>query len=443
MVNALKFFPTSRFYLLQVALIVLFVVGYYFPVIYSVAQLLAVISLVVLMVECWLLFGLKGGVKAVREVQDRLSNGDVNTIKLAVESGYRIPVSLTLYDELPEQLQIRDFRIDLKLKPGASKVLSYDLMPKTRGQYAFGVTNVFVSTVIGLIQKREKSGSAETIRVYPSFIHINQLELAAISQQLQIQGQKRVRKVGNSQEFDSIRSYVLGDDPRHINWKATARKSVLQVNHFTDEKSQGVYCLLDKSRSMQMPFDGMTLLDYAINATLVLSHVALRKGDRAGLISFEGEPSTFVKANRQANQIHKVMEALYQEETAFSEVDYTSLYTFCHKNINQRSLFLLFTNFESRHSMERQLPYLKMINRQHLLLVIFFRNTEVDQVMAEESVSVEGIYQKAIAAQMIREKELIHEKLHQAGILSLYTTPQNLSVDVLNRYIQIKNKRVL
>ncbi|MDW3193526.1 MAG: DUF58 domain-containing protein [Cytophagales bacterium] len=428
---------------MQIVLIVLFVLGYYFPVIYSVAQLLFAVDMVVLVIDFWLLFGQKGYVEVQRHAQDRLSNGDVNTINLSIQSHYRIPVSLVILDELPDQLQIRDFEMTLDLKPGVLCDLSYDIIPKTRGEYHFGVTNVLVSSLLGMIQKREKAGEEVTIRVYPSFIHINQLELAAISQQLQVQGQKRVQKVGNSQEFDSIRSYVLGDDPRHINWKATARKNTLQVNHFTDEKSQGVYCLLDKSRSMQMPFEGMTLLDYAINATLVLSHVALRKGDRAGLISFEGEPSSFVKANRQANQIHKLMEALYHEQTSFSEVDYTSLYTFCHKNINQRSLCLLFTNFESKHSLERQLPYLKMLNRQHLLLVIFFRNTEVDLVMEEESSSIEGIYQKAIAAQMIREKELIHEKLHHAGILSLYTTPQNLSVEVLNRYIQIKNRRVL
>lgn len=439
----MKFFPTRRFYFLQIALIVLFVLGYYFPVIFSVAQLLFIVAMIMLATDLWLLFGLKGHMQVERMAQDRLSNGDVNTITLNVQSLYRIPVILSLLDELPDQLQIRDFQLDLEMKPGSARTLTYEVVPKVRGEYHFGVTNALISTVIGLVQKREKASNEMTIRVYPSFIHINQLELAAISQQLQVHGQKRVQKVGNSQEFDSIRSYVLGDDPRHINWKATARKNTLQVNHFTDEKSQGVYCLLDKSRSMQMPFEGMTLLDYAINATLVLSHVALRKGDRAGLISFEGESSSFVKANRQANQIHKLMEALYHEETSFSEVDYTSLYTFCHKNINQRSLFLVFTNFESKHSLERQLPYLRMLNRQHLLLVIFFRNTEVDLVMEEESGSIEGIYQKAIAAQMIREKELIHEKLHQAGILSLYTTPQNLSVDVLNRYIQIKNRRVL
>ena len=131
------------------------------------------------------------------------------------------------------------------------------------------------------------------------------------------------------------------------------------------------------------------------------------------------------------------------KQTSFSEVDFTSLYTFCQKNIAQRSLLLLFTNFESRHSLDRQLAYMKMLNRHHLLLVVFFRNTEVDTVMKEEVHSTEGIYQQAIASQMLHEKTLIHEKLQRAGILSLYTTPQNLSVDVINRYIEIKNRRVL
>jgi hypothetical protein len=133
----------------------------------------------------------------------------------------------------------------------------------------------------------------------------------------------------------------------------------------------------------------------------------------------------------------------HREKTSFNEVDFTSLYSFTRNRIHQRSLLLLYTNFESIHSLEWQLPYLKLLNRKHLLLVIFFKNTEVDKVIQEEVNSTEGIFTKAMAHQIVNEKNLINEKLRNSGILTLYTNPEHLSTNVINKYIEIKNRRIL
>src|SRR5690606_22838861 len=244
-------------------------------------------------------------------------------------------------------------------------------------------------------------------------------------------------------EFDTIREYVKGDDPRHINWPATARKGQLMMNYFVDERSQNIYCIVDKSRTMKMPFEGMTLLDYAINASLVMADVSLRKGDRSCLLTFDDKVDDFVKAGNRNLQLHQLMEALYRQKTSFKEPDLAAVFNFIRSNVNQRSLLLFFTNYESIHSLNRQLKYLQLINRNHLLLVIYFKNTEVDVLLKQKANNVREIYDQTIGYQIHGEKIQIKEALRKAGILSLYTSPQNLNADIINIYIEVKTKRIL
>ena len=151
----------------------------------------------------------------------------------------------------------------------------YEVKPQERGEYNFGHINFFANGPLRMIQRRFVLGEEQTVKVYPSYIQMRKYQLLAIGNRLQETGVKRMRRLGHSMEFEQIKEYVRGDDYRTINWKATARKGDLMVNNYTDERSQQIYCLINKGRVMKMPFEGMTLLDYAINASLVLSSVAL------------------------------------------------------------------------------------------------------------------------------------------------------------------------
>ena len=350
---------------------------------------------------------------------------------------------MEILDELPVQLQIRDFMPSILVRAGERKQIHYQIFPKTRGAYKYGLINVLIKTKLGLIIRKYKQGNPTTVKVYPSFIKIHQFELKAISQNQRLSGEKRIRRIGDSNEFDSIKPYVIGDDPRRLNWKATARKNSLQINHFIDEKSQDIYSFIDKSRSMKMPFNQMTLLDYAINACLVLSYVAINRSDQSGLLSFEDKPQSFLKASRSPNQIHKIIECLYKEETSFKEVDFTSLYTYVGKKITNRSLIILFTNFETVQSLSRQLDYLKLLNRKHLLLVVIFQNSEVQQFLGQKAASMRSIYEHSIASDMMIEKKLISDTLKFAGILNINTSPEKLNIDVVNKYIEIKKRQLV
>jgi uncharacterized protein (DUF58 family) len=265
----------------------------------------------------------------------------------------------------------------------------------------------------------------------------------AISSNLSELGIKKIRKIGHNIEFEHIKEYVEGDDYRTINWKATARKNELMVNLYQDEKSQNVYSLIDKGRMMQMPFEGLSLLDYAINAALVLSNIAIRKDDKAGMLTFEKSFDGFLPASRRKNQMHLILNFLYNQSTTFGETDYSNLYVQLKHRVKRRSLLLLYTNFESVHSLERQLYYFQKLAKTHLLVVIFFENTELEVLVNTKPKDTLGIYQKVIAEQFVFEKIQIVKTLHQHGIQTILTKPQELSVSVINKYIELKARQLI
>ena len=284
---------------------------------------------------------------------------------------------------------------------------------------------------------------SKVVSVYPSFVQMRKYELLALSNQLKEFGIKKIRKVGNNMEFEQIKNYVTGDDYRKVNWKATARKGDLMVNQFQDERSQQVYSVIDKGRAMRMPFDSLTLLDYAINASLVISNIALKKGDKAGVITFQEKVNSVLPASSRNIQLNLILEYLYKQKTAYKESDFGRLYATLSRKVNQRSLILLYTNFESLSSLKRQLTFLKRIASKHLLVCIFFENTEVEALANRKAEGIEEIYAKGIAEHLIYDKKLITKELHAYGIHTILTSPQELSINTINKYLELKARGLI
>lgn len=411
--------------------------GYIFP------KILFFLLLAAFLTDILLLFRVRRGLRGERTLADKLSNGDENEISVFLESFYAVKVSLRVLDEIPHQFQRRDLEFRIVLPPGTTRILKYSLRPVKRGEYSFGAVNVLVSSPLNLIARRFRFSQAKMVPVYPSYIQMRKYELMAISNRLVNTGIKKIRRIGHNQEFELIREYVSGDDYRTVNWKATARKSRLMVNQFQDERSQQVYSLIDKGRVMQMPFQGMSLLDYAINASLVISNIAIKKSDKAGLITFQDKIGNLLPATRLNNQMATIQEVLYNQKTAFLETDFSVLYTTIRRTLSQRSLLLLFTNFESIHSLHRQLPYLSNLNKIHLLVVIFFENTELRELTDNPAESIKEIYYKTIAEQFSFEKKMIVKELLKHGIQSILTSPEKLTVNTINKYLELKARNLI
>ncbi|SFG02386.1 DUF58 domain-containing protein [Pontibacter chinhatensis] len=434
---------TNRFYLSLASLACLFVLTFFVPLLLVLAKVAVAVLVLLTLVDLLLLYRNKAGVHASRSMQEKLSNGSDNDVYLYLENKYGFTLHTEVIDELPFQFQKRDSLFKAIVPEGRTHIIHYTLRPTKRGSYSFGAINVFAMSVLQLVKRRYKFAQDQEVPVYPSFIQMRQYELLTISNRLHEFGLKKIRRIGQSTEFEQIRPYVAGDDQRTINWKATARRAELMVNSYQDEKSQQVYCLIDKGRVMQMPFEGLSLLDYAINASLVISNIALKKEDKAGIITFSDKISNILPAQRKADQLRRILEVLYNQKTLYQETDYERLYGTIRRTLKQRSLLLLFTNFETLNSAQRQLPYLRALARHHLLVVIFFENSELHSLLHQPATTTEEVYTKAIAEKFTHDKRQVVKELQQHGIHAILTLPKDLTVNTINKYLELKARGLL
>ena len=436
-------FLTNRLFMVIGGLMGLFITAYFFPTLLLLAKVGLGGLFFLFLLDILMLYLHREGFEAERQTPERFSNGDTNEVILSLTNHYEFPVSLRVIDELPVQFQMRDLVFRLSMARRSQSTQRYELRPVTRGEYHFGVLNIFVASPLALVRRRYLVGQDTMVPTYPSFLQMRRYQLLAVSNRFKEIGVKKVRRLGHTSEFEQIKEYVRGDDYRTINWKATARTSKLMVNQYADEKAQNVFFLIDKSRTMKMPFEGMSLLDYAINTTLVLSNIALHKHDKAGLITFAERVSTLVPASSKAIHMARIQEALYNQQTQFREADYAHLYATIRHKISHRSLLVLFTNFESIAALKRQMPYLQRLGRNHLLVVIFFENTELKELLSTQPENTEEIYIKTVGEHFSFQKKQIVKELEQHGIMAILTPPQNLTVSALNKYLEIKARGMM
>ncbi len=429
---------TLRFYLVAAILVLLFIISFFFPPLFIVTKVLTGLWVLAVVVDLALLFITRAKPNAERACSDRFSNGDENEVKIEFCNPYSFKSRVEVIDEMPVEFQMRDFVMKDHLKAKQQHTISYSLTPKKRGVYHFDRIRLFFSSPIGLVQRRFTCGTPFSVKVYPSYTHLSLYSLIAIHNKLDEVGIKRVRQVGADTEYDQIKDYVQGDDYRNINWKASARAYSLKVNVYQQERSQNLYAVIDKGRMMQQTFNGMTFFEYAVNASLAISYVAMKKDDRSGLISFAKEVDGFVPAAKQGGQMQCLMEQLYHEQTIFSESDYSGLSSFLAAKVTKRSLVILFANFATLNQLKRELQYLRQISRQHKLIVVIFKDRQMHEFVELSPKNTEEYYQQIMVEQYIEEKDHIERTLRQNGIITLQTYPENLSINIINKYLEVR-----
>lgn len=438
-----RFYINHRFFHILTGVGLCYFLAFFFPKLTWFAHGLLCLLAVLFIVDSLLLFNQKDAIYSQRILPEKLSNGDENSVKIDIKNNYPFRVDLKIIDEIPFQFQKRDFLIKKTILSQGSSFFEYILIPKERGEYIFGGLNIYAKSPIGLVSRKFIFQKEASLPSYPSFVHLRKYELMALQNEFLLGGIKKIRKLGHTMEFEQIRDYVQGDDIRSINWKATSKANKLMVNQYQDERSQRIYMLIDKGRTMQMPFQGLSLLDYSINAVMALSHIILKKSDRAGMMTFSQRTENKVQAEQKSGQLKKISEALYNIKTNFYESDFSRLYQDVKTTINQRSLVLLFTNFETLDAVNRQMKYLRGIARNHLLVVIFFKNSELNDLMNKKPENIQEVYDEIIAEKLEFEKKLIIQELRKYGIFTVYTLPENLNIEVINKYLEIKARGIL
>lgn len=438
-----NFFITNRFFYIMGGLTLAMMLSHPFSFLLPFVQTAFLLFLVVCILDAVILFHKGVKVSADRETGSMLSLGDDNPVQIRISNDSGIRLCVEIVDEIPEQFQMRNFSFDVELDAFSTYTHKYMLHPLERGAYVFGNLHLYLTSRLGLVKRRISTGDNAVVPVYPSILQMKKYELKTMARTAMEYGVKKVRRIGHSYEFEHIRQYSRGDDYRSINWKATGRRAQLMVNQYEDEKSQQVYCIIDKSRVMHMPFDGLSLFDYAVNASLVISNIVLAKQDKAGLITFAEKPKSLVKANRSKTQLKTILEALHKEQEGAVEANYEMMYMAVRKLVNSRSLLFLYTNFESTYALQRVLPQLRKLNTQHLLVVVFFENTEVRTDVSANVESLEDVYTQITAEDYTLSKVQIAQQLRQFGIFSMLTKPENLTVNTINKYLELKSRGMI
>jgi len=434
----------NRFFIAVAVCIILFVLSYSYPVVFIVAKIGLGIFLLTCIVEWYLLSTVEGQITCDRNVLEKLSLGDEQIIKYNITNDSKYRAKILLVDELPEQIQHRSHILDKDIIPKSTITEEFVIRPTERGAYNFGNVWLYISMGIpGFLQKRKVISIPYHSEVHPSIIQMRRYALQVFSKTAILTGIRQVRKIGENDEFEYIKPYLQGDNIKSINWKATSRKNQLMVNQFQNTRSQTVYCIIDKGRSMKMPFFDLTLLDHAINSALVISNIILKKYDKAGLITFSDKIGSIVRAKAITGQLEGISQQLYNQKTAYKESNFELLYYTTRQQIRRRSIILFFTNFEQMVDLERNLPYLSRMGKKHLLVVILFINTEILSAIEKVCETKSDIYKKTFAEKAIAEKNLIARTLNIHGIQTILTKPEDLSINVINKYLEIKNKRMM
>ncbi len=433
-------FLNNRLFFLLGANTAVFVIGFFVPFFYDVARAFLLVIVTLTIIDVITLYGTKNAIKLIRILPERLSNGDDNRVQIHIESKYSFPVHVNIIEELPYQFQKRDFAFQVILKPSSKQdKIQYKLTPRKRGVYSFGHVNLYANTPLKLATRKYILGQEKELKCFPSFLKLNRFAVNSFTDS-NAYGTKKVRRIGHSLEFEQIKEYVAGDDIRTLNWKATAKRNQLMVNQYMDERAQPIYSIIDKGRTMQMHFDGISLLDYAINATLAISNAALRKQDKAGMLTFSAKVEDLIVAEQRNSQMRLISEALYNVSTNFKESDFSHLYNVVKSKITHRSLLILYTNFDTIDGLNRQLPYLRAIAKNHLLLVVFFQNTELNELLEQSPKNIQEVYDTVIAEKFMYEKKQIVSELRKYGIQSVLTKPKDLTDNTINKYLELKSR---
>lgn len=437
---AKNIYLTKWFFAAFVAVILLYVLAFSIPELEFTANVVLASLVGLTCIDALLVFSSKEPIIIERKLNSRLNLGDENQVVLTIKNNTPQPINFSMIEGFPVEMQVRATVFKGIVGSDNSKEFRYTFVPKRRGEFEFGDVFVIIRSMFFLASRRIDYPLEETVHVYPSVLQMKQYELQVFHQQKTSSGIKKIRRLGNNSEFEQIKNYVQGDELKTINWKATSRRNELMVNQYQEEKSQNIYCIIDKSRNMQMEFDGLSMLDYSINSSLVFSNIALKKGDKAGLITYSDKIGTMLAAERSGGQMRRIQEALYNQKTKYKESNFELLYNSIRRTVKSRSLLVLFTNFETEFAMRRAMPYLRKLNQKHVLMVVFFQNSELQELAFQPSKTIHEVYQSAVAERMISIKSKVARELRQNGIQTVLTLPEELSINTINKYLELKAK---
>jgi uncharacterized protein (DUF58 family) len=373
-----------------------------------------------------------------RTFPPRFAHGETAEIGLVLRNPTDARLRIQLRDEVPEALEPLSALPPLDLPPNGEAACGYRVRARRRGTHTFGRLVVRVQQAPGLVWRELALPLPDRVKVYPRFRGVDDYDLLArIDQRDEVVRRPR-RVAGPGTEFESLRLYRPGDDPRQIDWKATARRGALVARQRQVERGQQVAVLLDAGRLMAEAIDGFTRLDHAMNATIMLAHVARHRGDAMAVACFSNRIESFLPPLRGPNLVPRVLEALCNVEARPVESDYWQVTAEMMGRLRRRSLVVVLTEVLDPASSAGLLNNLRRAAARHLVLVVVLTDARLRDLARIEPGSSEALYRKAAACDLLRRRRIALEQMRATGIMILETDPSRLSVQLVRRYLEIR-----
>ncbi|HZO91274.1 MAG TPA: DUF58 domain-containing protein [Chthonomonadaceae bacterium] len=393
----------------------------------------------------WLLFPPLEQLYVEREVEDKLSLGAPNPVRVRVRNTSDVDLSLELRDSPPEAIPNDLPGTPLLLTAGAGRrqAILYHLTPQARGDYTFGDIYLRVRGRLGLVSRQVRVPARAAVKVYPNLLETAKFNLMARRGRLQQLGIRAARLQGAGREFESLRDYQPDDELRRIDWKATARRGKFISRQYEVERSQNVILVLDVGRTMLAEIDGIQKLDYAINAALLLAYVATLSEDKVGLLVFADTVQTYLPPKKGRAQVYAILEALYNAKATLAEPDYRGALAYLSTRWRKRSLMVCFTDLWDPDSSRQTIAELAGLQPRHLVAAVTLLDTKVLRAAAQEADAAQAIYEKAVATQVLEDRQKATGALAQRGVLVVDAPADKLSAELVNRYLEVKERMLL
>ncbi|MET0655678.1 MAG: DUF58 domain-containing protein [Pseudoxanthomonas sp.] len=377
--------------------------------------------------------------QVTREIPEALPLGIERDVTIRVESLSRQRVDL--FDLHPGAWPAQGLPQRLKLAPATATTFSYRLRPTARGDASFDGVQLRLASPLRLWRQSRIAGSPQRVRVYPNFAPLTKFALFSAEQASRLVGAHLKRRRGEGTDFNQMREYRVGDSLRQIDWKATSRSRKLISREYQDEKNQQLVMMVDTGRRMMAQEAELAHFDHVLNATLVVSYLALRQGDAVGLFASGGE-SRWVAPKRGMARIDALLRASYGLQPQPVATDYLAAATELSLRQRKRSLVMMVTNVRDE-DIEDLLAGVRLLQKRHLVCVASLRERALDQAMDEEVADLPGAIRAGAVARYLEQRTAAHEMLRSHRVMVLDVASEDLPAALVERYLAVKRAGLL
>jgi len=382
-------------------------------------------------------------IEVSRRVEAELSLGEDNPVRVEVANRSKWQWNITLHDEPPPRMPTDHRDAAAVVAPGRRHTTLYHVRPRARGDYRFGDVWVRVRGRLGLVARIGRFPAEQEVKVYPNLRATARFTLMARRGRLQQLGIRAARLAGAGREFESLRDHQPDDDIRRIDWKATARRGRLVSREYQVERSQNVLLALDLGRTMLAEIDGIAKLDYALNAALLLATVASLSDDRVGLLAFSDTVRAWIAPARGRGQVCRILQALYNVRAERVEPDYEAAFAWLAGRWRRRSLVVAFTDLWDPESSRQTISQLASLQPRHLVACVTLLDSLVPRLASAPLRVASDAFERAVALQVLEDRERAAAELRRRGVLVVDSPADRLSADLVNRYLEVKERMLL